>query len=170
LCGLPSCRLREVAVPRTRFVKSTMVRRLGCSGGGYVLEGMWIWPLLPSSSDDELRSKTKTEWGASPTVVIPWWFGSPLWQTSFAALFKALVPLRLSWPTAASYLHGLPPATSVVAESGVGWRFRRTQRPQRTCMLFPSFVGASVSVGCHPCILAVCVGLCTCICMFFLTI
>lgn len=72
LRGLPSCRLGEVAVPATRFVRSTMVWRLGCSGGGYVLEGLWIWPLLPSSSGDELRSKTKTEWGASLAVCASW--------------------------------------------------------------------------------------------------
>jgi hypothetical protein len=72
LRGLPSCRLGEVAVPATRFVRSMTVWRLGCSGGGYVLEGLWIWPLLPSSSGDELRSKTKTEWGASPAVCASW--------------------------------------------------------------------------------------------------
>jgi hypothetical protein len=36
--GLLSWRLGEVAVPATRFVWSTPMRRFGCGGGGYVLE------------------------------------------------------------------------------------------------------------------------------------
>jgi hypothetical protein len=59
------------------------------------LTGMWIWPLLPSFSGDELRSKAKTAWGASSTDALPWWFGSPLWRTSFCGSIQRLGAMAL---------------------------------------------------------------------------
>jgi hypothetical protein len=105
--------------------------------------GIWIWPLLPSSSSDKIRSKAKTAWGASPMLFLGGL--APLCGGHLLRLCsKPWCNGALSWSAAASYLHGLPPVTSAAAESSVGWCFGRMQRPQRACTLFPCFVGASV--------------------------
>jgi hypothetical protein len=80
--------------------------------------------LLATSSDPRPRRSGVRPW----PFVLPGWFGSPLWRTSFAALFKALVPWCLSCLRR-------PPifTTSAAAEPDIRWRFRRMQRSQRTC-------------------------------------